>query len=93
MQISYTISKVFLAYDIEGYVTKYRVRYRLRYSIHPMSFTVERKLPLPRLHHAGAEESQRHEPWTTAPSFCGISQLDPQRFDEKLSFHSATSTC
>ncbi len=59
--ILYTISKVFLTFDIEGYVIKYRGRYRKRYNIHPMSFTAERKLPLPRLHHAGAEESQRHE--------------------------------
>ena len=55
-----------------------------------MSFTAERKLPLPRLHHACAEESQRHEPWVPAPSFCGIPQLDPQRVDEERSFYSAT---
>ncbi len=58
-----------------------------------MSFTAERNLPLPRLHHACAEESQRHVPWIPAPSFCAIPQLDPQRFDEERSFHSATSTC
>jgi hypothetical protein len=92
MLISYMISKVFLTFDFEGYVIKYRGRYRIRYSIHPMSFTAERKLPLPRLHHAGAEESQRHKPWITAPSFCGIPQLDPQRFDEERSFHIATTT-
>ena len=59
--ISTTISKAFLTFDIEGHVIKYRVRYRIRYSIHPISFTAERKLPLPRLHHACAEESQRHD--------------------------------
>jgi hypothetical protein len=62
MLISYTISKAFLTFDIEGHVMIYRVRYRKRYSIHPMSFAAERKLPLPRLHHACAEESQRHVP-------------------------------
>jgi hypothetical protein len=87
------MSYVFLTFDIEGYVIKYRGRYRIRYSLHPMSFTAERTLPLPKLHHAGAEESQRHEPWIPTPSFCGIPQLDPQRFDEERSFHSATSTC
>jgi hypothetical protein len=94
MLISYTISKVNLTFDIEGHAIICRVRYRIRYST-PMSFTAERKLPLPRagLHHAGTEESQRHEPWIPAPSFCGIPQLDPQRFDEKRSFHSAASTC
>jgi hypothetical protein len=51
-------------------------RYRIRYSIHPMSFTAERKLPLRRRHHAAAEESQRHKPWIPAPSFCAIPQLD-----------------
>ncbi len=75
MLISYTMLKVFLAFEIEGYVTQYRVRYRIRYSIHPMSFTAERKLPLPRLHHAGAEGSQRHEPWTRAPSFAELCSL------------------
>jgi hypothetical protein len=86
--ISYTISKSFLTFDIEGH---YRDRYRIRYSIHPMSesFTAERKLPLPRRHHAGAEGSQHHEPWIPSPSSCGIPQLDPQRFDEETSFHSA----
>jgi hypothetical protein len=93
MLISYTILKVFLTFDVEGYVIKYRGRCRKRYSTHPMSFTAERKLPLPRLHHVGAKESPRHEPWIPAPSFCGIPQLDPQRFDEERSFHSATSTC
>ncbi len=34
-----------------------------------MSFTAERKLPLPRPHYACAEESQRHVPWIPAPSF------------------------
>ncbi len=68
---------------------EYQVRYRIRHSMHPMSFTAERKLPLPRRHHAGAEESQRHETWIPAPSFCAIPQLDPQRFDEERSFHSA----
>jgi hypothetical protein len=94
--ISYTISKAFFTFDsdIEGHYPS-RGRYRIRYSIHPMSFTAERKLPLPRRHHAGAEGSQRHEPWIPAPSFCAIPQLDPQRFDEERSsgFHSATSTC
>jgi hypothetical protein len=93
MLISYTISKVFLTFDIEGHVITYRIRYRIRYSIHPMPFTAERKLPLPRLHHACAEESQRHVPWIHAPSFCAVPQLDPQRFYDKRSFHSATSTC
>jgi hypothetical protein len=88
MLILYTISKVFLTFDIEGHghVTKYRGRYRIRYGTHPMAFTAERKLPLPRLHHAGIEESQRHEPWIHAPSFCGIPQLEPQRFDEEGPF-------
>ncbi len=99
MSISYMILKVtvFLTFGIEGHVIKYhdRGRYCIRYSIQPMSFTAERKLPLPWLHHACAVESQRHEPWipSPAPSFCGIPQLDPQRFDEERSFHSATSTC
>jgi hypothetical protein len=39
MLISYTISKVFLTFDIEGHVIPFRVRYRIRYSIHPMAFT------------------------------------------------------
>ena len=91
MLISYTISKVNLTFDIEGHVIIYRVRYRIRYSIHPTSFTAERKLLLPRLHHACAEDSQRHVPWIPAPSFCAIPQLDPQRLDEERSFHSATS--
>jgi hypothetical protein len=52
-----------------------------------MSFTAERKLPLPRLLHAGAEKSQRHEPWIPAPSFYGIRQLDPQSFDEERSLY------
>jgi hypothetical protein len=70
---------------------EYRVRYsRIRYSIHPMSFTAERKLPLSRRRHAGAEGSQRHETWIPAPSCCAIPQLDPQIFDEERSFHSAT---
>ncbi len=75
--ILYTISKVFLTFDIEGHVIIYLVQYRIWYSIHPMSFTAERKLPLPRLHHACAEESQHHVPWIPAPSFCWIPQLDP----------------
>jgi hypothetical protein len=91
MLISYTISKVNLTFDIEGHVIIYRARYRIRYSIHPTSFTAERKLLLPRLHHACAEDSQRHVPWIPAPSFCAIPQLDPQRLDEERSFHSATS--
>jgi hypothetical protein len=90
IMISYTISKAFLTFDIEGH---YRGRYRIRYSIHPMSFTAERKLPLPRLHHAGAEGSQHHEPWIPAPSSCAMPQLHPRRFDEETSFHRATSTC
>ena len=81
-----------MVFDIEGRVITYRGRYCIRYSIHPMSFTAERKLPL-LPHHAGAEGSQRHETWILAPSFWGIPQLDPQRFDEERSFHSATSTC
>ncbi len=89
--ISY-VDKAFLTFDIEGHIKRYRGRYRIRYSIRPMLFTAERKLPLPRRNHSGAEESQRHEPWIPAPSFCGIPQLDPQRFDEETSFHSATST-
>jgi hypothetical protein len=48
------------------------VRYRIRYSTHTKSFTTERKLPLCRLHHACAEESQCHVPWIPAPSFCSI---------------------
>jgi hypothetical protein len=88
MLISYTISKVTLTFDIEGHVILYRVRYRIRHSIHAMSFTAERKLPLPRLHHACAEESQRHMPWILAPPFYLIPQL-AQRFDEERSFHSA----
>jgi hypothetical protein len=90
IMISYTISKAFLTFDIEGH---YRGRYRIQYSIHPMPFTAERKLPLPRRHHAGAEGSQHHEPWIPSPSSCGIPQLDPRRFDEKTSVHGATSTC
>jgi hypothetical protein len=93
IMISYTISKAFLTFDIEGLSYNIGYRYRIRFSIHPMSFTAERKPPLPRRHHAGAEGSQRHEPWFPAPSFCAIPQLDPQRFDEEMSFHSATSTC
>jgi hypothetical protein len=69
MLISYTISKVFI----------YWVRYRIRYSIHPMSFTADRKHPLPWLHHACAEESQRHVPWIPAPSFCAIPHLPTLR--------------
>ena len=96
--ISYTISKVFFTFDIE-YKSfdierfEYRTRYSIRYIIQPMSFTAERKLPFPRRLHAGAERSQHHEPWIPSPSSCGIPQLDPQRFDEETSFHSATSTC
>jgi hypothetical protein len=75
MLISYTILKVFLTFDIEGFVIKYRVRYRIQYSIQPMSFTAKRKLLLPRLHHAGAEESQRHEPWIPSPFFSGTSGI------------------
>jgi hypothetical protein len=45
MLISYTISKVFLTFDIKVYVRKYLDRYRIRYSIHPMSFTAEWKAP------------------------------------------------
>ena len=71
----------------------YRVRYRTRYCTLPMAFTAAQKLCLPRTRHACAEESQRHVPWIPAPSFCAIPQLDPQRFDEERSFHSATSTC
>jgi hypothetical protein len=65
---SYTISKAafqVLTFDIEGHIKKYRVRYRyrIRYNlnrdIHTMSFTAERKLPLPRLHHAAAELGRR----------------------------------
>ncbi len=66
IMISYTISKAFLTFDIEGH---YRGRYRIRYSIHPMSFTAERKLPLPRRLHAGAEGSQHHEPWISCTLF------------------------
>ncbi len=54
----------FLTFDIEGHVG---CRYRIRYSIHPMSFTAERKLPLSRRHHAGAEGSQLHGPWILVP--------------------------
>jgi hypothetical protein len=79
MLILYTISKVILTFDIEVYIIMYRVRYRIRYSIHPMSFTAERKLPLRRLHHACAEESQRHVPWIPAPSFCAIPHLPTVR--------------
>jgi hypothetical protein len=39
----------FLTFDIEGHFITYQVRYRIRYSIHPMSFTVERKHPASRL--------------------------------------------
>jgi hypothetical protein len=93
-----SISKAFLTFDIDCYVVRYRtleylVRYRIQCSIDPMAFTAERKLPLPRRHHAAADESQRHEPWIPATSFCGSPQLDPQRFDEERSFHSAASTC
>jgi hypothetical protein len=82
MLISYTISKVFLAFDIDSEGCVNRGRYRRQYSIHPMSFTAEWKLPgpLPRLHHTGAKETQRHEPWIPETSFCGFPQLDPQRF-------------
>ena len=103
---NYSISCFDIVYDIGGFshnryrvlivryrTSEYRNRYSIRYCIHPMSFTAERKLPLPRRLHAGAEGSQRHEPWIPAPSFCAIPQLDPQRFDEERSFHSATSTC
>jgi hypothetical protein len=55
----YTILKVFLTFNIEGRVIIYWVQCHdsIRYSIHPMSlsFTAERKLPLPRLHRACAE--------------------------------------
>ncbi len=47
MLISYTISKVDLTFDIDGHVITCWVQYRIRYSIQPMSFTAERKLPLP----------------------------------------------
>jgi hypothetical protein len=90
IKISCTISKAFLTFDI---VSHYRGRYRIPYSIHIMSFTAERKLPLSRLHHSGAEGSQQLEPWIPAPSSYGIPQLDPQRFDEETFFHRATSTC
>jgi hypothetical protein len=73
MLISYTI---FLTFDIEGHVIIYWFWYRIQYSIHPMSFTAERKLPLPRLHHACGEESQQHVPWIPALSFPAIPQLD-----------------
>jgi hypothetical protein len=49
MLITYTVSKVFLSqiltFDIEGHGIIYRIRYCIRYNIHPMSFTRERKLP------------------------------------------------
>jgi hypothetical protein len=78
MLILYTISKVFLTFDIEGHVITCRIRYRIRYNIHPMSFTAERnllrKLSLSRLHHACADEFQRHVPWIPAPAFWHIIQ-------------------
>ncbi len=43
-------------------------RYRIRYSTQPISFTAEQKLPLPRLYHSCAEESQRHVSWIPAES-------------------------
>jgi hypothetical protein len=60
-----SISHTDIVYDMEGLsVVRYRrschnisVRYRIRYRIHPMSFTAKRKLPLRRLHHACAEDS------------------------------------
>ncbi len=69
------MSKVYPTFDIEGNAIKYRGRYRIRYSIHPMSFTAEQKLPLPRLHHAGTEESQRYEPWILHPLFVEFDRL------------------
>ncbi len=38
MLISYTISKVFLKFNIDIHIILYRILYRIRYSIHPMSF-------------------------------------------------------
>jgi hypothetical protein len=65
MLISFTISKVTLTFVIKGHVITYLVQYRIQYSIQPMPFTAERKLPLPRFYHSCAE---RHVPWIPAES-------------------------
>ncbi len=94
---------MFISCNIEGLSD---VQYRR--SCHNISGSISYTIypsPIPNGIHCGAEapfaqaesrlrqESQRHMPWIPAPSFCAISQLDPQRFDEERSFHSATSTC
>jgi hypothetical protein len=43
----------------------------------PISFTTEQNLPLPRLYHACAEESERHVPWIPTESCTLFLQLAP----------------
>jgi hypothetical protein len=71
-----TLRLVDIVYDIEGHTDiryrrschTYRVRYRIRYSTQPISFTAEQKLRLPRRYHVCSEKSQRHVPWIPAES-------------------------